>query len=473
VSDYTCSPGAGNLGAVAKYLPSQDNVSFPVQVKLLESFLKHEFIGGVRAGPSYASREREFVRTQNAYASASGAQKQPGKPRQPRWTKTPQGCRELRVALERRMQTWVISCIRPIAMKDIHLAKLMLKCSAFRGGEPPVVSFYAGSAGNSQAGPTPFRFHLIKCTSCGPEVDGQLTLQAARDPHIKSEHVLPIGGGHRSGMMQHFTHWDVAANLLDGNVAPTRIEFAKMICTLLGSDKFVVSGVDPTVESLVVDCTTAPNAQEHAAQANPDVVDWDSGVLPSPIGSTHPKPPAMSSEGFAFGEALDIMHEEVVGCVGVDVASDDSSDTSDSSSSSVADFPVDASSSSNSGGGEVAPPVAEPPTPLNIMETLDSVNNIDMLFARMPDFEMNSRWEITHKPDNQVIGKIRCIQGESLRIDCRCGHVVPCKMHIGIHGRFEMAQCWLIRWLIFGTACDSERHTQEAVRRQAQWRALP
>ncbi len=129
------------MGAVAKYLPSQDNVSFPVQVKLLESFLKHEFIGGVRAGPSYASREREFVRTQNAYASASGAQKQPGKPRQPRWTKTPQGCRELRVA------------------------------------------------------------------------------------------------------------------------------------------------------------------QEHAAQANPDVVDWDSGVLPSPIGSTHPKPPAMSSEGFAFGEA--------------------------------------------------------------------------------------------------------------------------------------------------------------------------
>ncbi len=144
------------------------------------------------------------------------------------------------------------------------------------------------------------------------------------------------------------------------------------------------------------------------------------------------------------------MHEEVVGCVGVDVASDDSSDTSDSSSSSVADFPVDASSSSNSGGGEVAPPVAEPPTPLNIMETLDSVNNIDMLFARMPDFEMNSRWEITHKPDNQVIWKIRCIQGESLRIDCRCGHVVPCKTGSPWVARISPS-CSLSLWITSGS----------------------
>ena len=78
------------------------------------------------------------------------------------------------------------------------------------------------------------------------------------------------------------------------------------------------------------------------------------------------------------------------------------------------------------------------PTPANILTTLADQNSLQSIWDAMPGYSINHRWEVFN-PQGKEIGCMRCIQGASLRMDCRI-HARKdnppqkiCKMHCDIH----------------------------------------
>lgn len=111
----------------------------------------------------------------------------------------------------------------------------------------------------------------------------------------------------------------------------------------------------------------------------------------------------------------------------------------------------------------------------SVTETHKDVHTFAEMREKLPNYEIGKSWTIMRKVPELPLGKIRCIQGASFRMDCRChtaaGAGLPkCKMHIGINANWEAAQCLLQRWAMHGLSSDHAGHLAEAQRLQARWR---
>ena len=138
-----------------------------------------------------------------------------------------------------------------------------------------------------------------------------------------------------------------------------------------------------------------------------------------------------------------------------------------------------AASSSSSSAGPA-------PSADNCLRTLAHVRSLSELFLHLPNFQINAQWEVRRAPfaASDRIGKVRCIQGQSLRVDCdlhkpkdapeeakaSMGKNARCKLHIMISGRFEEAQCVLARWCAFGTTCGHAAHWEASRDCAREWR---
>jgi hypothetical protein len=124
--------------------------------------------------------------------------------------------------------------------------------------------------------------------------------------------------------------------------------------------------------------------------------------------------------------------------------------------------------SSSSSAGPPAQVAAE-----NCSQTLQHVRTVKEVQELLPDFFTNIGWEVRQRSLNKKLGKIRCIQGSSLRIDCFChpGATPRCKLHLDIQGKYEQCQVWLHLWAVQGTTCTGAEHIVLAKRLFAQWKA--
>ena len=112
-----------------------------------------------------------------------------------------------------------------------------------------------------------------------------------------------------------------------------------------------------------------------------------------------------------------------------------------------------------------------PPVTLdNCIRTLAHVKREEELRRELPDVSVNERWEIWHRLHPARLGKIRCIMGESLRVDCDV-HKQGCKLHIDIRREFEWAQCQLVKWIAQGLSSTKDEHVCAASAVAGAWRS--
>ena len=130
-------------------------------------------------------------------------------PSQPRWRPTPNGWFRERARIEGGLKRFLPKASAPHPMQEVGWSNLVIRCVA-----SDFTMFLSAGSGNAAAGPVPFACHFVECFLIEENV-----LQMQRLPHIRPWHALPFGGPITSGMLQHYTHWDVAAVLLSASVS--------------------------------------------------------------------------------------------------------------------------------------------------------------------------------------------------------------------------------------------------------------
>ena len=161
-------------------------------------------------------------------------------------------------------------------------------------------------------------------------------------------------------------------------------------------------------------------------------------------------------------------------------AASDGSDTEGSGSAGGQDegAPGDASSADAATLSEGPTPgeaFEEDVSPENILRVLKGCISLTELMRRVPGLSVNQRWEVFMGPYdiNNLLGDIYCVQGSSLKVECRTHRhakgTPKCNMHIDIRGLFEAAQCDLIMWAVSGLACDQDQHAKTARECQHAW----
>ena len=287
--DMTGSIDIECTGQIVKHPVLRDRPQYPVSTNLLAHMLGDAHGVGERAGPSYEKIEKEFACKHNQYATPSpsnGAKL----PRRPRWRATPFNAYKHRERVETLLRDFIPRAISPHKVAHMPWAKLLIKCETEHK-----TMWLAGASGNACAGQVPFVSHFIECEETARSVvGGSVFLALKRQPYLATTTSLPFGGLVDMGMMQHHTHWDCAALLLEGEMLPRRITLMKMKHTLLGGDQFKVLGVDPTVDPAVLSFDEDEARPHRAAHEG---VDWDSGLLPAAhrhasAGNPRPQPSA-------------------------------------------------------------------------------------------------------------------------------------------------------------------------------------
>ena len=125
----------------------------------------------------------------------------------------------------------------------------------------------------------------------------------------------------------------------------------------------------------------------------------------------------------------------------------------------------------------LAPPEPEPITARNCLTTLRGVKRSCDLAPHLPEFECsNASWETRVRSTGEVLGKVRMIQGLSLRGDCRLHRPTPeqptrCKMHCDIKGKWEELDSLMSKWFVAGSAMTREEHSESAAELMAKWRS--
>lgn len=204
-------------------------------------------------------------------------------PRMPRWTPTPDGADAKRPHLESRLSTFIKAAILPLKLSQMPFADLLFKAEA--GCE---VFYFVGCDANPQAGVVPMRIILVQCKVKQRYAGGSFLTEFCIRPHIHTRR-LPFGQHNKVGMLDHYTHWDVAALLLDSGRAALRdlkIVFSKMLHRNQLFHQDIVSGIDTSVEPHVVDFAEivsghGPGGGGGGGNVDGSAeVDWDTGVLP-------------------------------------------------------------------------------------------------------------------------------------------------------------------------------------------------
>ena len=93
--------------------------------------------------------------------------------------------------------------------------------------------------------------------------------------------------------------------------------------------------------------------------------------------------------------------------------------------------------------------------------TLRHVHTAAGVEEALPQFVCSDqRWETRVRETKELLGKVRCIQGVSLRADCRVHRhpAGPYKCHIDIKGDFVRADAEITKCLVAGHEMTTEEH---------------
>ena len=105
-----------------------------------------------------------------------------------------------------------------------------------------------------------------------------------------------------------------------------------------------------------------------------------------------------------------------------------------------------------------------------------TVHEVEQL---LPDLMMNEGWGTVQKSLAKTIAVTRCIDGDSLRIDCKAhsrGHHLKCKCHIDIRPYrgatydFAGANAVVLKLAIAGTCLSAKEHMDAARDVQNDWK---
>lgn len=377
------------------------------------------------------------------------------------------------------------------------------------------------ACGSDQAGISPARLNLIECSVAAPGgSQWPLLLQYARRAKVQTVGDLPFAPSIGLGMLSHFTLDTWCDRLASTAAHVTSINMELLAYTEVGADKFRVSGLaQPSVSRLIIvaDGVAEPTAPHRRAGNGGGEVAWGDVLpksragkrsrlaAPAPPGQAPiaPEPAALADAGGGHGggehddaEAYGMpdFAEELAAIVGddgmamVQAAEDlarEFADSDDDVSSSDGE-PFDDAGGGSSASGAAASSSSAPAAPIAIGATpplsaatcwhsLKDVETAAGVQQHLPAFVCsNARWETTIAESGEVLGKVRIIDGRSLRSDCRRlgGKGKRCKIHCDILGRHHRLDAELAKWLVAGSAMSDAEHRALAVEIQDWWRDL-
>lgn len=381
----------------------------------------------------------------------------------------------------------------------------------------PNMAFAYIACGADQAGAAPARLNLIQCTVVAPTrgLQWPVLLQYPRRAEVRVTSEVPLGFALGFGMLSHFTLDDWCDFLMAPSSDEAQVSAVKMELlsyTEVGADKFQVVGIATPEASKFVALAGDVAAREPGHMAPPSApsdqsVGWDD-VLPkhsagrerkrSKPAPRQPPPPTLVGVGHNLGdeeqdaaefgmpdfaEELSAIIDEG-GMAMVQAASElagefrDSEAETSSSDEDPFDGVEEAAPSSGVAASSSSAPVAianPPVSAATCWHALRGVQTAAEVQQRLPGFVCsNSRWETTIAATGEVLGKVRMIDGKSLRADCRRHHAKgrPCKLHCNIVGRYHHLDAELSKWLVAGSAMSEAEHRALAIEIQDSWRQL-
>ena len=294
---------------------------------------------------------------------------------------------------------------------------------------------------------------------------------------------LPFGVTQQRGMLQHRSYCDLAARVLEGRTDRLRhlkVRLARAQSELRHGDKFVVHGMAPAPPQLTVAFLEAPEIDiETRAARRSGEVDWDHGILPPR--RRLPQQRRVSPEGLApCIEDDDNADGRLNRLLALETDALYSSESDGSDSELVVEDGVDELSGDESehgvelGDDEAAAVAPAELRPGFVMQNLPHNYDLDFLMMAFPAFKLTPDWHFVRTSNDgtppQRIGRIRCIDGVSLKTTCLLpGHGTrespfgDCKCHLQVYGNFMQCQAAIVKWFIDGTAQTKERHKESSI----------
>ena len=204
-------------------------------------------------------KESEFRKMHSRIAAGHGVPKGVV-PKPPRWTPSPENLDAARCGLEQLLGEWFKKHL-PRGVAKVHSEKFMIRARISYGtadGEASYCWFFA-TAGNAQAGLTPFRMILTELELTSDPADSGADegadgaeLVVCREPLVATRRFLPWCDRHGYGMIKQLGYSDVAAKVLEpkDDVSVHTVQIVKVHCSLHKSDRFRTLGLDGSVGAL-------------------------------------------------------------------------------------------------------------------------------------------------------------------------------------------------------------------------------
>lgn len=361
-----------------------------------------------------------------------------------------------------------------------------------------VVHFAFGACGSSAAGLLPARLNFIMCAE---ESGFPLMLRYKRLPQVASAQRLPFCPDMRIGMMDHRSLDDLGDLLVapsENGLVVTEVSSEILRYTEAGGDRFLVTGNDDVrrvgLRELAAGGPVAPAPAATRRAQGGDA--WDDVLPRRARGTSSAKPrqrrqephrdapadiapPEVAIHGddeFGLpGFAEELAHIMEADGLAMVAEAEQLVNAFSKPEPPSTDEDDDATTIGPTGETALGEQPAQPAISAeNCMQTLRDVHTSKGVEDELPDFVCSGRgWQTSIRSTGEVLGKVRCIQGRSMRADCtRHSHKgVPCKVHCDIGGQFARLDAELSKWLIAGSAVTHEKHQAMALELQARWRA--
>ena len=493
VKDLSWVIDVDKTGAIVRKMPAptaSNAKSYPVSTELMEARLVPRYVGGVKTETdTLASLGKQFNERVMSYATACKT-KPVSNRRIPRWSAspgvtraTPDGKKKERAVLEGYIQQFFEDACKPRKLALIFEDHIVAKCENDLGEIVWVVCMSA----NARAGAIKLRLNLAELVVVESSEEGEPRLLEFRR-HVRSEtRPLPFAAAVDSGMFWHMSHHDLAVRMLGaGPTFATKAKLVRMVQTAARGDAFVLHGADVDCPHVEVDLAEGDVAGSGGdpGEGHDDTVDWEHGVLPTVF---RRRGNVAARDGVADEATIciDAIEEGAASiadsCLPPEVRElvynpADADETSGSDASSVAGSEADGDEGDgghhhNDDDGDV--PALSIATVARL--PIAACPDIRPILVELGAFEQNHRWELkyTGRSPSPVVGQIRCILGESLKMICN-HHNLPgqraCKIHVDICGQLAAAESLCFRWCIQGTTMSREDHMELSTSLEADWR---
>lgn len=342
-------------------------------------------------------------------------------------------------------------------------------------GVQPLVQYGFFPSGNLPAGLVQFRLNVIQCQ----EVDADdvvcrgVLLEYARIPFVRTSCKIPCASGVNIGMFKHFSLHEWVDEVVPEHMNVADVTARKLVYREIGGDRFAAEGESepPFVFQLTVEDPLAGlHPDPHGEGASDPESDWDSLV---------PKPPSFGrGRKMRAPRVCDGVAHAIAQAIGFEVSEEPSLAIGDLPDSDHADTSLSESSSEHASDSEhiddsdsgMPAPVVVGPTAANCMTFLHVLESTDAVTHMLPDFVMTPAWDVKCVSTGRMLAKIRCINGSSLRIDCKAEGHVRCKAHADIKGDFIKLNVALMLWAIAGSCMSADQHLEGAASLMKRWR---